>query len=297
MKKSRRSNAPREEDVCRISNLPDPILHLILSGLESTEEAIRTSILSKRWRDLWTSAPSLDMDCSKPLKNPNEFKNIVDQVLKLRIDNWIIGRVEGLCGALKVVCPKLVYFEYHGHISKRFSFDVQSLKKAVIHPRNMLKKDGVEYLGITICDLFAGVSHVESLSVNHYFVECMDAKKDYSASLPNLKTLELTIDGFTVNVVIRFLKWSPNLESLHLIFLERFKPHEFKTLVQELDDVETRRKLTHHLKTVKFLEFYGQKKKMALARLLLEHGNALEKMVFSWRNSVRNHKRTMEIMN
>ncbi|KAI3790665.1 hypothetical protein L2E82_03881 [Cichorium intybus] len=41
-----------EDGVDLISSLPDPSLVLILSGLPSTEESIRTSILSRRWRSV-----------------------------------------------------------------------------------------------------------------------------------------------------------------------------------------------------------------------------------------------------
>lgn len=47
--------------VDRISNLPDAILHLILSFLQ-TVDAVKTSVLSKRWRYLWTSLGYLEFD-------------------------------------------------------------------------------------------------------------------------------------------------------------------------------------------------------------------------------------------
>ncbi|KAJ0797049.1 putative F-box domain, leucine-rich repeat domain superfamily, F-box-like domain superfamily [Helianthus annuus] len=66
-----------------ISNLPDHILQLILSGLPTFEEAVRTSVLSTRWRYMWTSLPSLDLDCTRRLTNfkKNEFKEFVYWVL------------------------------------------------------------------------------------------------------------------------------------------------------------------------------------------------------------------------
>ncbi|KAM5572481.1 hypothetical protein ABKV19_012505 [Rosa sericea] len=49
----------RNED--RISGLPDAILSHILSFF-STREAVKTSILSHRWRNVWASVPNLDFD-------------------------------------------------------------------------------------------------------------------------------------------------------------------------------------------------------------------------------------------
>jgi F-box domain len=43
----------------RISILPDRLLHLIMSFM-TTQEAIQTCVLSKRWKNLWTTLPFLD---------------------------------------------------------------------------------------------------------------------------------------------------------------------------------------------------------------------------------------------
>ncbi|KAJ4828907.1 hypothetical protein Tsubulata_043909 [Turnera subulata] len=43
----------------RISSLPDDIIHYILSFLEDTKFAAKTCVLSKRWKNLWTSLPDL----------------------------------------------------------------------------------------------------------------------------------------------------------------------------------------------------------------------------------------------
>nr|CAB3454594.1 unnamed protein product [Digitaria exilis] len=43
----------------RISGLPNDLLHIILLRLGSTPEAARTSVLSRRWRRVWSAVPEL----------------------------------------------------------------------------------------------------------------------------------------------------------------------------------------------------------------------------------------------
>jgi hypothetical protein len=53
-----------------ISKLPDDVLLIILSRL-STEEAIRTSVVSKRWEHVWNQMSHLVFDMRKNIINSN----------------------------------------------------------------------------------------------------------------------------------------------------------------------------------------------------------------------------------
>ncbi|KAG7564092.1 Transferase [Arabidopsis suecica] len=66
-----------------ISWLPDEVLGKILSSL-STKQAASTSVLSKKWRYIFTLVDNLDFDDS--FSNINSFKNFVDQTLALQRD-------------------------------------------------------------------------------------------------------------------------------------------------------------------------------------------------------------------
>jgi hypothetical protein len=66
----------------RISSLHDSILHKILSCLP-TEDAVKTSCLSKRWRRLWTSVPDLSFCNRRGCGRVSDFVAFVDETLNL----------------------------------------------------------------------------------------------------------------------------------------------------------------------------------------------------------------------
>ncbi|PWA63305.1 F-box domain, FBD domain, Leucine-rich repeat domain, L domain-like protein [Artemisia annua] len=195
---------------------------------------------------------------------------------------------------LHISGPKLVILEYGGNLAYKYHVitfeNLHSLKKAMIYPEDMSHKDlsTESMMGDNICELFPSVSHV-------CIYAARDLKGQFPASLPNLKTLELTttINAFTMNVLIRILRCCPNLESLHLL-IEKV---QLMTEYWALHEIETRKLLTDHLKTVKFLRFNGKKRRVGIARFLIQHGNALEKMLFSWRSKVRYNDKSMKLMN
>nr|XP_017245676.1 PREDICTED: uncharacterized protein LOC108217352 [Daucus carota subsp. sativus] len=80
-KVSRGSKRSKADD--RISQLPDSLLLMILSSL-SFQSAVRTSVLSKRWKPLYMSLPSLDIDNDFPEQFEVDFINSIDRVLMNR---------------------------------------------------------------------------------------------------------------------------------------------------------------------------------------------------------------------
>lgn len=74
----RESNPFEVED--RISSLPDTILCSILSFLP-TQEAIRTSVLSKKWKYRWTSLSNITLDDSplNPYKKGDQYEAQIDR--------------------------------------------------------------------------------------------------------------------------------------------------------------------------------------------------------------------------
>ncbi|XWS43182.1 hypothetical protein CRYUN_Cryun16bG0080900 [Craigia yunnanensis] len=76
MKKSRTSN---EFPIDRLSDLPDCLIHHILSLID-IKSAVQTCILSERWNNLWTSLPKFNFD-SQSFNKLTPFKKFVHNVL------------------------------------------------------------------------------------------------------------------------------------------------------------------------------------------------------------------------
>ncbi|KAK1308687.1 putative F-box protein [Acorus calamus] len=86
---------PMEEEIDKISGLPDPVLHHILSFLP-TKYSVRTSILSSRWRHLWASVPILRFDQKDFIVKPH-FMDFVEGILFFRDWSLPIQKVRLRC--------------------------------------------------------------------------------------------------------------------------------------------------------------------------------------------------------
>ncbi|KAL7110846.1 hypothetical protein ACP275_05G051500 [Erythranthe tilingii] len=75
----------------RISELPKHILQRILYFL-SQENAVRTSVLSKSWRNIWCTRPNLDFSDATFKGNKRKFLSVVDTTLQRYCD-----QDQGLC--------------------------------------------------------------------------------------------------------------------------------------------------------------------------------------------------------
>ncbi|XP_059436978.1 F-box/LRR-repeat protein At4g14103-like [Corylus avellana] len=103
-KKQKLNEEDIDENRKSLGNLPEEILRHILSFLPTTD-AVRTSLLSKRWEYLWDSIPNLHFS-DRPIsrrkrkgKRSTLFMNFVDRVLCLR-DSSDIKRFTLRCDEL-----------------------------------------------------------------------------------------------------------------------------------------------------------------------------------------------------
>lgn len=67
----------------RLSELPDDLIHIIMSSLPA-QEAARTSVLSHKWLNRWALAPFIEIDIDWFHKDREQFSKFVDRLLLLR---------------------------------------------------------------------------------------------------------------------------------------------------------------------------------------------------------------------
>ncbi|PWA42570.1 FBD-like protein [Artemisia annua] len=258
------------KDVDRLSNMPNEVLSEILS-LMPTKLAVRTSILSKRWRYNWTLVTSIDIDVL-PFHGVENCCAFVDRVLDLcksteiklfrlrfsnlwvqesRMTKWInealrrkVGEFEIQCGLLELpisfyTCKTLTKLRVENECQNEFMdwqtpFNLPCLKTL----------DIVVYRhpSLNAFKLIRGCPVLESLSLQ--FTGYNNDNEDIF-SIPTLKRLKL----------IRKLKWRscnklvfivPNLEDLCLDsrWCSPFEMEELPSLVSELSDGPLRKVVT-----------------------------------------------------
>lgn len=86
-KRARTSIIVPQNQTDRLSDLPDCLIHHILSFME-TKKAAQTCLLSRRWLNLWTCVPILDFGLSSSSSlSKTAFKKFVRRVLTRRRDS------------------------------------------------------------------------------------------------------------------------------------------------------------------------------------------------------------------
>ncbi|XP_038703881.1 F-box/LRR-repeat protein At3g58900-like [Tripterygium wilfordii] len=118
----------------RISQLPDEVLVSILSFL-TMKEAARTSVIACRWREVWTSIPSLDFDASETLNSlweQEEGLNPYEE--KRKYVKWVNNVLDAYQG--NFIDEFRVRFDldakYTSHIDRWFNFALEKKVKRLV---------------------------------------------------------------------------------------------------------------------------------------------------------------------
>lgn len=222
MKRCRRQRV--EED--RISNLSDDILCTILSLLPDTKSAVRTSVLSRRFINLWTRLPVLQFDCDlydlKEKNNVKPFVRFVDNVIS------------------RNTSPNIQKFRLHYHKPKRFTvFKKQVLLRNNDWVQTALSRNVVE-LDLQIyneCQVNKCNYKKASISLLNYFLpQVLKIKMDVPLRMPsfsyfgNLKTFHIELDQADYELTSKLFTSLPKLEelSISICMAVKYSPHYYK---------------------------------------------------------------------
>ncbi|KAL2231885.1 UNVERIFIED_CONTAM: F-box/FBD/LRR-repeat protein [Sesamum indicum] len=189
-KKLKRNQERKEErcDLDKLSCLPDSILTHVLSFLD-TKSAIRTSVLSKRYRLLWTFSPCLDFKlsefCTRSLDSYDGY--VFSQVKNSSVAsfesyvNHVLRRREH---------SNLTMFRLSLHKDVGLEFTENCVNYAAQHKVQHLRIRGfVKRKPLTLPKLLLTSSSLITLHLHNATSYCIELPK--SVALPNLKVLRL----------------------------------------------------------------------------------------------------------
>ncbi|KAL3634894.1 hypothetical protein CASFOL_021948 [Castilleja foliolosa] len=211
----------------RLSQLPQPILHQILSLL-SQKDAVRTSVLSKSWRYLWHGRLNVEFrDGDYRFIRENEFWSFVDKTLQRYLDQ-------------NLSLQKILVDIYNNEV------DFELLQKWIpIVIMNMCVRwfNLISRRSYIVFPLPLVVFQSESL-VELHLQECdlSILKSTNNVMLKNLQTLRLHDVDITDEIFDKIISSCPLIENLDLLYcsglesLKLHKHHKIKSFACSGDD-------------------------------------------------------------
>ncbi|KAL9322230.1 hypothetical protein ACSQ67_010283 [Phaseolus vulgaris] len=183
------------EEVDRISCLPDEIICHILSFLP-TKEVVTTSVLSTRWKTLWTSVLTLDFEDNWPCFFNTTFASTVGSILDQR-----------KAKSIKRLC-------LHNH-NKSFTIDLIGTLVSTAVSQNLQELDlfCYCYLEVTLPNTLFTCKTISILKLS--FGSTINLNAISSIHLPSLKILHLYLLYLEKDEsLMRFFSGCPILEEL-----------------------------------------------------------------------------------
>ncbi|KAJ0666239.1 putative F-box domain, leucine-rich repeat domain superfamily, F-box-like domain superfamily [Helianthus annuus] len=134
----------------RLSSLPDDIIHKILSFV-SIKRAVKTSVLSSRWRFIWTSMPYLSFS-SEGFHTLPKFSNFVKHVLSGRNNQTEVSSVKlRFRGKVSQAFVKRIlnYAFSHNVQQLNFTFLYEKKTKTLEIPLSLFSSQSLNHLTLT----------------------------------------------------------------------------------------------------------------------------------------------------
>ncbi|CAN6832189.1 unnamed protein product [Brassica oleracea] len=191
----------------RVSNLPDELLCHVLSFLP-TKSAALTSVLSKRWFNLWKLVPNLDINDSLFL-HPQDGKGERQEIQRSFVD--FVDRVLAMQGDSPInnFSLKCITGRVHPDIVNRWICNVLKRGVSDLSLYTHFAKDLDDYLYRLPKEMFVKLSLRNERCVDWYF-------RDMGSSLPMLKSLDINSDTIVCGEFEKFITSFPMLEELEM---------------------------------------------------------------------------------
>ncbi|XP_060965775.1 F-box/FBD/LRR-repeat protein At3g26920-like [Cannabis sativa] len=237
------------DEVDMISNLPDALIIQILSFLP-TEDVFRTCILSKRWKLIWYSVPTLFFSSDDTIYDVEKFYSFVENYFEHRekgIDSNIVD--------LGITSFELYIYNYYcrskgGILDKLLSFAVKNkVKEMYVFIGKEIVEEGGDYSDHYYC-LPKILDNARFLTILELYGVKLDTSS-CSFSFPSLKTLSLEqvyhLEDAKEDGVVKFLLGCPSLEKLGLydycfygmnVQLQSLSLKFMELMFVDIDDIE-----------------------------------------------------------
>ncbi|XBI33482.1 hypothetical protein VPH35_056809 [Triticum aestivum] len=205
---SKKLHGSEANGVDRLSSLPDPLLHLVMSFLP-VPEVVRTCLLSPRWRDLWASAPFIHLDYNdfvdgeddreKRMTDENGQQKFGDQLLLLRDGTLPLDEARILFRGARLL-------HVHGSSDIRIIFDNSSLFSSQHLRRIKLQEARLD-------DRFFRPLNLDFHVLEHLELEHCNVWDPQQVSSWLLKTIRISCCHFSQGLEI----CAPNLNHLSIL--------------------------------------------------------------------------------
>ena len=200
----------------RISRLPNDFLATVISSLNA-RELVQTCVLSRRWRNLWRSVPSVIFNHRDFLgDNDDDLESYETSIT--RFSNFVSNFLSRRDTA--IYTNKFV-FKCHFYVFNDPILVEELTEKAINYSIDHNTKDF--HLQITTCNLSLQIPQrlFESRSLEEVYFYISDSNGSYKfvpdrVHLPNLRKIHFYRVSFDDENMNKFLSGSPNLKCLIL---------------------------------------------------------------------------------
>ncbi|KAJ0666408.1 putative F-box domain, leucine-rich repeat domain superfamily, F-box-like domain superfamily [Helianthus annuus] len=228
-------------EVDRLSSLPDELIHKILS-FRPIRDAIGTSVLSSRWRFIWTSMPYLNFSSEDFFTLP-EFSKFVTHVLSRRNNLTEVysvklefrGKASQVSKSLKHLSLEAVEYKYHRRKDNGCFITLTSTWEALTT---------LNLHSVTFCDDIAGkctvvAPQLENLTIRSCEVEhVISAPHLVSFLYKGYHSLRLSTNGFhSLEKADICVSYPPEADAHQIVCLLQHL-HNVKFLTLNLEIVE-----------------------------------------------------------